>query len=63
MSLLKWFWAKRGRACLEQAKNGTVSISNPTVQLLQVLSTVFENIPKGSIVVAASDCILELAHG
>ncbi len=42
------------------SKNGNVSISNPTVQLLQVLSSVFRNIPKGSIVVAASDCILEL---
>ena len=37
-----------------------VVISNPTVLLVQVLSHVFSNMPKGSIVVAASDCLLHL---
>lgn len=37
-----------------------VEISNPTVLLLNVLSKVFHNVPKGSIVVAASDCLLDL---
>lgn len=37
-----------------------VEVSNPTVLLVQVLSQVFQNIPQGSLVVAASDCILDL---
>jgi len=38
--------------------SSTTSVSNPTALLISSLSTIFEDIPKGSVVVAASDVLL-----
>jgi len=43
---------------LKNNGHSTTSVSNPTALLISSLSTIFEDIPKGSVVVAASDVLL-----
>jgi fucokinase len=46
---------------LPLVQNGEITvIANPTVLLVKLLSQVFRDIPRGTIVVSASDCLLHL---